>query len=86
MEEQKAYVQEAVGALERGGVEAWGQVAASRKPVKTIAQAAAARGVRHVFVVREEQPARWRRLVEGDLAKEIASKLGGAVPVEGVAP
>ncbi len=86
MEEQKGYVQEAVAALERGGVEAWGQVAASRKPVKTIAQAAAARGVRHVFVVREEQPARWRRVVEGNLAKEIARKLGGKVPVEGVAP
>jgi alkylated DNA nucleotide flippase Atl1 len=86
MAEQKGYVQEAVAALERGGVEAWGQVAASRKPVKTIAQAAAARGVRHVFVVREEQPVRWRRVVEGDLAKEIARKLGGAVPVEGVAP
>ena len=86
MDEQKGYVREAVAALERGGAEAWGQVAASRKPVKTIAQAATARGVRHVFVVREEQPARWRRVVEGDLAKEIARKLGGAVPVEGVAP
>jgi len=86
MDEQKGYVQDAVAALERGGVEAWGQVAASRKPVKTIAQAAAARGVRHVFVVREEQPVRWRRMVEGDLVKEIARKLRGAVPVEGVAP
>src|ERR1700761_1312201 len=53
MDEQKGYVHDAVAALERGGVGAWGQVAPSRKPVKTIAQAAAARGVRHVFVVRE---------------------------------
>ena len=86
MAEQKGYVQEAVAALERGGVEAWGQVAASRKPVKTIAQAAVARHVRHVFVVREDQPVRWRRVVEGDLVKEIARKLGGGVPVEGVTP
>ena len=86
MDEQKGFVQDAVAALERGGAQAWGQVAASRKPVKTIAQAAAARGVRHVFVVRPEQPARWRRVVEGDLAKEIARKLGPDVTVEGLAP
>ena len=86
MDEQKGFVQDAVAALERGGAQAWGQVAASRKPVKTIAQAAEARGVRHVFVVRPEQPARWRRVVEGDLAKEIARKLGPDVTVEGLAP
>jgi len=61
MDAQKSQVSKAISRIERRGVVAWGQVAASRKPVKTIAQAAAARGVRHVFVVREEQPARWRR-------------------------
>ena len=71
---------------ERAGVEAWGQVAASRKPVKTIAQAAAARGARHVFVRPRRAARGWRRVVEGDLAKEIARKLGGAVPVEGSPP
>jgi hypothetical protein len=39
-----------------------------------------------VFVVRPEQPARWRRVVEGDVAKEIARKLGPGVTVEGLAP
>ena len=72
-----------MAALERGGSEAWGQVAASRKPVKTIAQAATARGVRHVFVVRPEQHVRWRRVVEGDLVKEIARKLGPDVTGRG---
>src|SRR6202451_4363164 len=86
MDEQKGFVQDAVAALERGGAQAWGQVAASRKPVKTIAQAAEARGVREVSVVRPDQPVRWRRVVEGDLAKEIARKLGPDVTVEGLAP
>jgi hypothetical protein len=86
IEEQKGYVQDAVAAIEKGGSEAWGQVAASRKPVKTIAQAARARGSQHVFVVRPEQSIRWRRVVEGDIVKEIARKLGPEFQVEGVAP
>lgn len=72
--------------LEKGGVEAWGQIAVSRKPVKTIAAAAEARSVEHVIVVRPEQPVRWRQVVEGDLVKEVARKVGSAVEVEGVSP
>jgi hypothetical protein len=83
MAEQRAIVEKAVAAIEKGGSEAWGQVAASRKPVKTIAQAAQARRVRHVMVVRAEQ-VRWRRVVEGDLAKELSRKLSSDVRVEGV--
>jgi alkylated DNA nucleotide flippase Atl1 len=82
MAEQRAIVEKAVAAIEKGGSEAWGQVAASRKPAKTMAQAAKARRVRHVMVVRAEQE-RWRRVVEGDLAKEVARKLAD-VRVEGV--
>ena len=37
-------------------------------------QAAEARGVDHVIVVRPEQPVRWRQVVEGDLVKEVARK------------
>lgn len=84
--EQQEIVQRAVASLEKGGSEAWGQVAISRRPVKTIAAAAKARGVAHVIVVRPEQPARWRAVVEGDMAKEIARKLGPDVEVEGVSP
>ncbi len=41
---QKSQVEAALRRIEKGGSEAWGQVAASRKPVKTIAEAAKARG------------------------------------------
>lgn len=86
MAEQKEIVEKAVAAVEKGGAQAWGQIAASRKPVKTIAQAASARGVRHVIVVRPEQPVRWRQVVEGDLVKEIVRKIGPEVTVEGISP
>src|SRR5580698_11612987 len=85
MNEQKEIVQHAVDAIEKGGSEAWGQIAASRRPSKTIAQAAAARGVQHVLVIRPEKVG-WRLVVEGDVAKEVAKKLGAGVTVEGVTP
>jgi uncharacterized caspase-like protein len=85
MAEQVTVVERVVGALRAAGNESWGQVAASRHPAKTIAKAAQARGASHVLVVRQRQ-ARWRTVVEGDLAKEVARKLGSAVIVEGVTP
>jgi hypothetical protein len=85
MNEQKEIVQRAVAAIEKGGSEAWGQIAASRRPSKTFAQAAAARGVQHVLVIRPEKVG-WRLFVEGDVAKEVAKKLGAGISVEGVAP
>src|SRR5580704_6187400 len=36
MDEQRAIVEKAVAALEKGGGQAWGQLAASRRPAKTI--------------------------------------------------
>ena len=44
-----------------------------------------ARGVRYVLVVRPEKKG-WRLVVEGDVGKEVAHKLGAGVTVEGVAP
>jgi hypothetical protein len=85
MNEQKEIVQSAVSALEKGGAEAWGQIAATRRPSKSIAQAAAARGVHHVLVIRPEKTG-WRLFVEGDIAKEVSEKLGPGVTVEGVSP
>ncbi len=85
MAEQKEIVQRAVSAIEKAGSQAWGQLAASRRPSKTIAQAAAARGVQHVLVIRPEKVG-WRLFVEGDVAKEVAKKLGPGVTVEGVTP
>jgi alkylated DNA nucleotide flippase Atl1 len=83
---QREIVERAVASLEKGGVEAWGQIAVSRKPAKTIAAAAAARSVDHVIVVRPDQAVRWRQVVEGDLVKEVVRKVGSAVEVEGVSP
>jgi hypothetical protein len=85
MNEQKEIVQRAITAIEKGGSEAWGQVAATRRPSKTFAQAAQARGAEHVLVIRPEKVG-WRLFVEGDVAKEVAKKLGPGVNVEGVAP
>ena len=83
---QKSQVEAALRRIEKGGSQAWGQVAASRKPVKTIAQAAKARRARHVIVVRTPHTKKWREVVEGDVVKEIARKLGPEVNVEGVSP
>jgi nucleotide-binding universal stress UspA family protein len=85
MAAQKEHVEAAIAELERRGLVAWGQIAASRKPAKTIAEVARARGVDHVVVVRHEL-VRWREIVEGDVVKEISRKLGSAVAVEGVSP
>jgi len=86
MEAQKSQVEVTLRRIEKGGSQAWGQVAASRKPVKTIAQTAKARGARHVIVVRAPHTKKWREVVEGDMVKDIARKLGSEFNVEGVSP
>jgi hypothetical protein len=83
MEEQRAVVTSAMDRLERSGVEAWGQVAATRRYAKTIARAARARGVDHVLVVTPEVP-RWRLLIEGDVARDVRRRIGKDVAVEGI--
>ncbi len=83
MEEQLAFVNMAIQRLERAGVEAWGQVASTRRYGKTIAQAARARGVSNVFVVAADAP-RWRRLMEGDTARDVRRRVGKEMAVEGV--
>ena len=69
--------------MQRAGLEGWGQVAATRRPGKTIARVARARGVRHVVLVAPSQ-ARGRRFVEGNLVRELGRKLGPGTPVEAV--
>jgi hypothetical protein len=83
---QKSQVEKAIGLIERSGAEAWGQLAASRKPIKTIAEAAKARGVGHIVVVRKIESKKWRAVVEGDIVKDISRKVGPDVQVEGVSP
>jgi hypothetical protein len=83
MAEQQALVGEAVKRLERSGVEAWGQVAATRRFAKTIARAAEARGVRQVVVVAPET-AHWRKLVEGDVARDVRRRIPRDITVDGI--
>jgi len=83
MDEQRALVADALKRLERAGVEAWGQVATTRRYAKTIAQAAQARGVDEVLVVSKKVP-RWRSLVEGDTARDVRRRIGRKVVVEGI--
>jgi K+-sensing histidine kinase KdpD len=83
MDEQLAFVKKAIQRLERSGVEAWGQVASTRRYARTIAQVARVRGVSHVLVVTPEAP-RWRRLMEGDTARDVRRRIGKQVAVEGI--
>jgi hypothetical protein len=83
MEEQQALVAKAIDRLERSRVEAWGQVATTRRYARTIAQVARARGVEHVLVVTAEVP-RWRRLIEGDTARDVGRRIGKHIAVEGI--
>jgi hypothetical protein len=79
--EHNEAVDGAVRRLERSGVEAWGQIAATRRPVKTIVSVAKARGARHVVVVTPEV-AGLRRVVEGDLVRDVGRRLPADVMVE----
>jgi hypothetical protein len=83
MDEQLAFVKKAIQRLERAGVEAWGQVASTRRYARTIAQVARVRGVSHVLVVTPEVP-RWRRVMEGDTSRDVRRRIGKRVAVEGI--
>jgi hypothetical protein len=83
MDEQLALVNKAIVRLEKAGVEAWGQVASTRRYAKTIARVGRARGVSSVLVVTPEVP-RWRRLMEGDTARDVRRRVGKEMVVEGV--
>jgi K+-sensing histidine kinase KdpD len=78
---QRKNIESAVAAIERRGAKAWGQIAVTRHASRTIARAAKARGAQRVIVVRPAQP-RWRRVVEGDVVREVSRRLGPDVVVE----
>ena len=80
MDEQKGYVQRRWRRSSGGASEAWGQVAASRKPVKTIAPGGS--GTRGAPRVRRPRGAAhagavWSRAT---WPRRSPAKLGGAVP------
>lgn len=74
MKERLGWVRDATSRLERDGIDADGQVASTRKPARLIVRVARVRGVRTV-VIDESTSVRWRRFVEGDLARDVAGRL-----------
>jgi hypothetical protein len=81
--EQSDRVGRALAGLQRAGLAASGQVAATRRPGRTIARVARAHGVRYVILVTPSQP-RWRRVVEGSLVREISRRISPGTAVEAV--
>jgi K+-sensing histidine kinase KdpD len=77
LEEHRARLERAIGRLERSGVEADGQIAATRRATKKLAEVAQLRRVRAV-VIDETESTGWRRVVEGDVGSELRKKLSGA--------
>jgi hypothetical protein len=77
---RRGWIADAIKALERKGVEADGQLAATRKAIKLIARVAVARSVEHVVV--DAGPSHGVRLmIEGDTGKDVRRRLRGAAEV-----
>ena len=74
MAERSGWVEDAIHELRRRGIEADGQIAATRKGRKKIAAIARLRGV-HVVVIDETESTGLRRLIEGDLGRELRRTL-----------
>ena len=77
---RRGWIADAIETLERLGVEADGQLGATRKPIKLIARVAVARAVDHV-VVDEGTAHGVRLMVEGDTGKDVRRRLRGAAEV-----
>ena len=77
---RRQWIADAIAALERKGVEADGQLAATRKAIKLIARVAVARSVQHVVVDQSTQTG-VRLMIEGDTGKDVRRRLRGAAEV-----
>ncbi|MDX6571391.1 MAG: hypothetical protein QOC86_547 [Gaiellales bacterium] len=77
---RRGWIADAIEALGQLGVEADGQLGATRKPIKLIARVAVARAVEHV-VVDEGTAHGVRLMVEGDTGKDVRRRLRGAAEV-----
>jgi hypothetical protein len=82
---RRGWIADAIGALERRGVAADGQLAATRKPIKLIAKVALARSVAHVVVDAGESTG-VRRMIEGETGVDVRRRLRGAAEVVIVPP
>ena len=80
VDERRGWIADAIAALERMGVEADGQLAATRKPIKLIAKVALARSVGHV-VVDAGSATGVRRMIEGETGRDVQRRLRGAAEV-----
>jgi hypothetical protein len=77
---RRGWIADAIAELERRGVDADGQLAATRKPIKLIARVALTRSVQHVVV--DAGTARGVRLmIEGDTGADVRRRLRGAAEV-----
>jgi hypothetical protein len=74
LEEHRHRLEKAIGWLERNGVGADGQVAATRRTTKKLAQIAQLRRAR-IVVIDETEATGWRRIVEGDVGSDLRKKL-----------
>lgn len=80
--ERQQWVAGAIRLLRERGVEADGQVAATRRATRKLAEIARVRGVRAV-VIDETKSTGLRRMIEGDVGSELRRKLRrGGVQVE----
>jgi hypothetical protein len=82
---RRGWISAAISALERQGVTADGQLAATRKPIKLIAKVALARSVEHV-VVDAGTATGVRRMIEGETGLDVRRRLRGAAEVVIVPP
>jgi hypothetical protein len=72
--ERQGWVEKAIRELKRQGVTADGQIAATRKATRKLAEVARVRGVKGVVI--DETPATGaRRMIEGDVGAELRRKL-----------
>ena len=74
MNERLGWIRDALARLERDGADADGQVAQTRRAVRTIARIARTREVR-VVVSESADQARWRTFIEGDVSAGVARRL-----------
>jgi hypothetical protein len=81
---RRQWIADAIRALERKGIVADGQMAATRKPIRLIARVAVARSVQHV-VVDAGTSRGVRRRIEGETGKDVRRRLRGAAEVVVVA-
>ena len=75
MNERLSWIRRAISRLEQQGIEADGQVASTRRAARVIASVAQRRRVQAV-VIDGSASVGWRRIVEGDPAKDVARRLG----------